>query len=151
MNSSSGSCALYLCPPKGSDYLENKIFNAKSAEEKRRYLAAVLKHRSGGRLSDDLIEKALMGISINKQHTISSFSSIQAFSKAVRRALDQAKTGKIWYCVYTAREIPDPEISVVMPREDSGSIKCKRSIIIYAPKRRKKKGAAKWAKASKNG
>ena len=62
--------------------MNNKLFKSKSTEEKRRHLSAVLKNVTGEILDDNMIERILSHVAIDRQYTISVYSGAQAYYEA---------------------------------------------------------------------
>ena len=139
-------CA-FFASRKGSDTLKNKLFKLKSAEEKRRRLAAVLRNISGGALDDAMIGRILPIVSIHEQYAVSAFSSNRMFQEAVARS----QTGDALLTVVVSRAGRKQAAAVIAPLKQAGSKTCQRAIYVYTPNLFHRRGARQWARASKNG
>ena len=145
MNCSGGLCALFLCPVKGSDNLKNTVFMQKTAEEKRKHLAAVLRYAAGGSLDDEMIGRILPKVAIHRQYTVSAFTEDLAFQEAISHAISERAQISIVYS-----RIGCSTVAVVIePRESAAQNKW--AIFIYSPNPYFRKGMEQWARASKNG
>ena len=127
--------------------MKNRVFRRKSAEEKRNYLAAVLKHSSGGALDDAAIRRILPNVSIHRQYTVSSFTDNQAFQEAIAHA----QTGRTLLSTVFSQADRQPFAVVITPLEQATSMKSLRAIYIFTPNLSYRKGATQWERASKNG
>ena len=127
--------------------MKNRVFMQKTPEEKRRHLSSVLRSNVGGFLDDGMIGRILPNISLNRQYAISAFSESQTFREAVARA----QAGETLLSMIFSKAKAGPVAAVITPLRISGTSKSRRAIIIYAPSRRKWKGAKKWARTTKTG
>ena len=119
----------------------------KSAEDKRRYLTAVLKNTGGGVLGDRMIYRILPNVHIHSQYVVKAFTDDRVFREAVARA----QIGRTLSSVAFTRGRNGAAAAIIAPLRPSGSKKGRRAIYIYAPKLYDRKGVKKWARASRSG
>ena len=127
--------------------MRNQTFTKKTADEKRRHLASVLRNGTCGALDDGMIGRILPIVFIHKQYAISVFSDNRTFLESVARA----QTGKSKLSIVSSPARHGPVAAVVAPVKASGAKNRRWAICVYAPGRQDKKGGKEWAKPSKNG
>jgi hypothetical protein len=121
-------CA-FFCVWEEGEAMKNRIFMKKSADEKKRYLAAVLMSASGGSLSNSMIRQILSKISIHKQYRVSVFHSRRAYRAALNRALDSDARLRL----VPSQHRHGTETVIISPSGDPGCSCRRRTICIFLP------------------
>lgn len=128
-------CA-FLRSAKGSDYLKNKEFMKKTAEQKRQYLGDALRYISDGALDERTIGRILHKVSIHEQYTVAMFSAYPAFQRAVAHAQSE----KVRSSAIFSRSSGGAAAVVITPLKSAGEPSGKRLIYIHSPARHRRKG-----------
>ena len=129
-------CA-FLRPEKGVILLNNKTFRSIPADDKRRYLAAVLKNSTGGALDDGMIGRIMPNVSIHNQYRVSVYTNERSFWDAVYDAF----TGKNLLSVVFAPNKQAPAAAIISPEKAIEPGRGRRAIFICALDPYVRKGA----------
>ena len=119
----------FLRSKKEVIFVKNSDFRLKTANEKQRRLAAVLRDRSGCAVDEAMIRCILPRVSIHRQYIVSAFSDNKKFHDAIARA--QAGTALLSVVFSQGRQAP--AAAVITPQEQASARKGIRAIYIYAP------------------